>query len=456
MLRYPVNTAKLVAKVLLNHGMTESFLRYTWFGLWVLLWCIMVSDNERFREDPVYVADVRVGFQKLKAPARTTVALQKDLTQLQDRVPTGVPSGLAFLWAQGKRLYMTFRNPPIWQMVKQAIEHLDGEVGRHEIIDYIFYRFGPANAASISVYLTMLSVNVRSRVNFPQNQQPRLAVDPRYDVLYKAGHGSYTRYRQEIHGLWEIRYAGDGSLEVGQVGVESVPSMVPRTRTLRTHDDSEAYNRAVRYLSNILWEVEHDTGPYRDSLMARETVFAIYQPLFSPEHIPYLTSEEMASFLDFENNGHWRGLSRHKSRLIADMDGLRTALRFLLDENRAIEERLDTLRPRSGPSLVLGLGSALMTAILLVTNPDKYGVWNGTSEGAMRELQIWPEFERGMSFGEKYARVNHLLKRLTVSLKTDFWTLDLLWWSVKAADLVTSVEDGGQAIMDEDRAADDY
>jgi hypothetical protein len=46
----------------------------------------------------------------------------------------------------------------------------------------------------------------------------------------------------------------------------------------------------------------------------------------------------------------------------------------------------------------------------------------------MKQLGIWPDFDRGDSFGKRYVKVNQVLLRLRDALETDLWTLDALWW----------------------------
>lgn len=48
----------------------------------------------------------------------------------------------------------------------------------------------------------------------------------------------------------------------------------------------------------------------------------------------------------------------------------------------------------------------------------------------MKQLGLWPEMPRGAGFGERYERVNGVLRRVAEDLKTDLWTLDVLWWRV--------------------------
>ncbi len=77
---------------------------------------------------------------------------------------------------------------------------------------------------------------------------------------------------------------------------------------------------------------------------------------------------------------------------------------------------------------VKGMGKAIVTAILQVAYPDKYGVWNSTSETGMKMLDLWPQFDRGTTMGVRYARINRILLSLAEDLQVSLWTLDTLWW----------------------------
>lgn len=156
---------------------------------------------------------------------------------------------------------------------------------------------------------------------------------------------------------------------------------------------------------------------------AQPGVLARFQPLFRPENLPGLTQEDFHSFLVFRNNQHWIGLHRKGPEICSDMKRLRAALALLLDESRPVHQRLDDLGPGQRAA-VSGMGRAILTAILLVMYPDKYGVWNNRSQGSMEMLGLWPEFERGLSFGRRYAKVNRVLIDLASELGTDLWTLD--------------------------------
>ncbi|HXP61857.1 MAG TPA: hypothetical protein VN829_15285 [Dongiaceae bacterium] len=91
----------------------------------------------------------------------------------------------------------------------------------------------------------------------------------------------------------------------------------------------------------------------------------------------------------------------------------------MLDEKKSITTRWDSVI-----GMVRGMGRAIISANLVVAHPDRYGVWNNTSEAGLKTLGLWPDFGHGTSLGEKYAAVNRLLIRLAKDVGIDLWTLD--------------------------------
>ena len=164
---------------------------------------------------------------------------------------------------------------------------------------------------------------------------------------------------------------------------------------------------------------------------AGPAVRARFQPVFDPRNLSTLTKENFLPFLNFSNNQHWSGLHRKGPEICSNMARLRAALAVLLDESRSIDQKIDELRP-GGRVAVSGMGRAILTAILVVMYPDQYGVWNNTSENAIKVLGLWPKIKRGESFGRRYTKINDVLLGLAGKLGTDLWTLDTLLW--KALD----------------------
>ena len=191
------------------------------------------------------------------------------------------------------------------------------------------------------------------------------------------------------------------------------------------------FNEAVERLRSTLARAKQKPD-FIASTQAQNEVLARYQPIFDPANLNNLTEEDFRSFLYFENNRHWTSLYRQGGRLTANMDALRHALALLLDETQPLARRFD-----GALNSITGLGKALASAILLVVYPDRYGVWNNTSESGLKILDIWPRFERGTSTGQKYDQINQVFLRLAAALNIDLWTLDSLWW-----ELVQQEEEG--------------
>lgn len=181
---------------------------------------------------------------------------------------------------------------------------------------------------------------------------------------------------------------------------------------------------AVTRLREVMAQLTSGIEAHDVIIPARDEVLKRYGPIFSPAGVAELTPEEFKGFLLFKNNRHWTGLYRHREKMCADFDDLRSALQLLVDEGYPIEERV------TKTLMVPGMGRAIATAILLVAYPDRYGVWNNTSEMGLKAVNLWPRFERGATTGQRYVVVNKVLRDLAIALDIDLWTVDALWWAM--------------------------
>jgi len=190
----------------------------------------------------------------------------------------------------------------------------------------------------------------------------------------------------------------------------------------------------IQFTANELQQIYDevmDKPEFVSMFNAKEQVISRYQAIFNPAHLPELSKEEFLSFLKFENNQHWTPLYRQQTIITSDMPALREALLYLVDEDLSIKQRLDKLRPKGKDPWIKGLSKAIITPILLVLCPDKYGVWNGTAEAGMKALNIWPKVKTTAPFSEKYVAINKVLLELSNRTQFDLWTLDGLWWGVR-------------------------
>ncbi|HWR66648.1 MAG TPA: hypothetical protein VN364_11065 [Bellilinea sp.] len=167
---------------------------------------------------------------------------------------------------------------------------------------------------------------------------------------------------------------------------------------------------------------------------SKSRVLTHYQPIFSASHIPSLTKAEFHSFLLIKNNGHWDSLHRVGKYMTEDMELLREALMILVDERQPIQNRLNELRPErywGEHSMVSHLGMPVLTAILQIFQPSKYGVWNNTSDFGLRRVKLWNQKWETQNTGETYLEMNNIYLYLAKKLDIDLWTLDVLWWVLK-------------------------
>ncbi|MEI4233718.1 endonuclease NucS domain-containing protein [Roseovarius sp. D22-M7] len=171
-----------------------------------------------------------------------------------------------------------------------------------------------------------------------------------------------------------------------------------------------------------------DRPDTRDILDAKDEVLARYSPAFQPGAIENIDESVLRSFLYVENNRHWSGLNRQVNRVCLDMAATRHALGQLVDETRPLADRM---QPVTG---IKGMGKGIITAILHVAHPDRYGVWNNTSNDGLLELGLLPQTPRGASFGERYSSVNEVLTSLAQELDVDLWTLDAVWWFLHGSE----------------------
>lgn len=195
---------------------------------------------------------------------------------------------------------------------------------------------------------------------------------------------------------------------------------------------SADWKAAVSRLRAIKSRLE-STDEARSIQRARDEVLQRYQPLFAPEAVEYLDQDDFLSFLYFENNHHWTSLYRQKKFLVNEFEQVKRTLALIVNEGRPLTERLN-LAFQDPAYSVKGLGRSLVTPILLVVYPDKYGVWNGKSDRGINELGIYPAFERGSGFGDRYSIFNAALLRLRDELGIDLWTLDTLWHILLSLD----------------------
>lgn len=181
-------------------------------------------------------------------------------------------------------------------------------------------------------------------------------------------------------------------------------------------------------------QVSSPDADFENITKRRDITLKKYQQVFSPTRISLLTKTEFTDFLLYRNNNHWDSLHRVGKYMVEDMELLREALTILLNEAIPIEDRINQLRPErywGANSMVSHMGMPVLTAILLIIHPDKYGVWNNTSDTGLRKTRLWDKRWDSLPTGQTYCEMNQIFHELCSILKVDLWTLDAIWWVLK-------------------------
>jgi len=215
------------------------------------------------------------------------------------------------------------------------------------------------------------------------------------------------------------------------------------------------YADAVSRLKDALVRVK-GTKTLQKMERKKKEVLDEFQHAFTPEEIAKLSGEKLRDlFRDFlkpSSNKHWSSLARsaHRAANEERLPDLQKALAILLDEKElSVATRLDKAQ-------IKNVSKAVLTAILQVAYPDRYGVWNTRSEEGLKRLGVWPKRERGATLGERYESINNRLLELSKSVGIDLWTLDVLWFSVRdevaeAAKAAAEIEQDNEEGYSSDR-----
>lgn len=107
--------------------------------------------------------------------------------------------------------------PTVREMVREAATSLQGQAKNKEIKHYIQEKYGNINPATINCHILLSCVNSPSRLNYPENQKPRIANIKSRDFLFHLSRGVVELFDPKKHGTWEIRQNSKGKLEVGRV-----------------------------------------------------------------------------------------------------------------------------------------------------------------------------------------------------------------------------------------------
>ncbi len=141
--------------------------------------------------------------------------------------------------------------PPVWQLVRNAIQHFDREVSYSEIKNFVWSEYPDVNSSTLTCQIIVCSVNHPSRVHYPENKKPRLCTT-QYDFLYNTSRGRVAPYDPERQGLWEIAVSAEGMLVV-RIAKEGTAEPEASSATFEDQQSAFAFESHLRdYLARNL------------------------------------------------------------------------------------------------------------------------------------------------------------------------------------------------------------
>jgi len=132
-----------------------------------------------------------------------------------------------------------------------------------------------------------------------------------------------------------------------------------------------------------------------------------------PSVLQKMSDQELRDrFIEYykSGSGEKQSLNQiYRDRIVRDMPSFRKALMYLLDESIPIEDRITEVL--EGKYRLEGFGRAIVTALLMDFQPDKYCLWNNKTDTGFSALG-WQLYERGDSQAIRYLKVLDALKKL--------------------------------------------
>jgi len=92
---------------------------------------------------------------------------------------------------------------PIWKLIQQTIESMDGKAEKKEIINHLLDEHSHLKKNTLQCQVTICTVNNPTRINWAQNKKPRTERN-QYDFLYQTDKKTVVMYDPKEHGKWGI------------------------------------------------------------------------------------------------------------------------------------------------------------------------------------------------------------------------------------------------------------
>jgi len=166
----------------------------------------------------------------------------------------------------------------------------------------------------------------------------------------------------------------------------------------------------------------------------RKQAYSIFSPHFKQDNLKNIENvcNAYERWLLASNNKSWTLLPRRGYEALDQPVKLCKLLSFLQQETVPIEERVQ--KGLAGKYKVDGIGIATLTGLLHTMYPEKYGVWNGSTIDAFKELDIHIPLMYSIQKGRTYVRINAVLNNMASHLDTNLTFVDgFMWYAAKHA-----------------------
>ena len=211
------------------------------------------------------------------------------------------------------------RKPYVWQMIKSAVDNLNGEISYTDIKNYIKRYWDSINPLTVTDQIQVLTVNHNSRIHYPENNKPRLTnSNSPYDLLFTIGRGRVVKYDPTIHGIWEIYVNEEEKLAVKKVA-ENVarvytPADILWFKNVTNSIDGQAYMEQIEGEFILHFPTHHKGNVLRPAV---GELILIYQKI---NGIPAFT--HLVTPIDYKLHDETRPNFRYgrKVRIIAKTD----------------------------------------------------------------------------------------------------------------------------------------
>ncbi len=198
----------------------------------------------------------------------------------------------------------------------------------------------------------------------------------------------------------------------------------------------EAFDDAIIALKEALDRAKKD-AEFQMVVSSKDEVIAKYQPIFQYENIRKLDRKVFCEFLKFENNKQLKSYDKLAKEITKDIYELRQVFKGFLDRSKNRFDRFEYAFPNEKQK-IKGLDKNVLTTILQITEPDKYGIWSASAEYVIKEFDLWPD--GGDTVLLKHILVNLMLGSLSEELVIDKWTLNALFEFIYREEIQKSNE----------------